>query len=77
MIEFKVKAPADIRQLMPWWFVTIEPPYWYLRCRSCDLRRHLPWDARWRTPEAHEFLLQHGKRCAVEVAFNADKEGAA
>jgi len=67
----KVKVPADIRQLMECWYVTLEPPYWYLRCRNCDLRRHLPWDARLRTQEAHELLLQHGK------AHSTDAEGSA
>jgi hypothetical protein len=61
--EIKVRIPGDVRQLMDSWFVTIEPPYWYLRCRFCDLRRHLPWDARWRTDEALKSLLTHSQDC--------------
>ena len=68
----QIKVPTDIRLLMKLgWFVTIEPPYWYLRCRRCGLRRHLPWDIRLRTKEAHDLLCQHGKQCAghdVELA---------
>ena len=52
--------------------VTLEPPYWYLRCRGCDLRRHLPWDARLRTQEAHELLLQHGKECGGDEYPDAE-----
>jgi hypothetical protein len=67
MIEIKVPIPGDIRQLMRCWFVKLEPPYWYLRCRHCNQRFHLPWDPRLRTQEAHEILLAHGKQCdAIE-----------
>jgi hypothetical protein len=62
----RVKVPGDVYELMRWWFVTLEPPYWYLRCRGCDLRRFLPWDARLRTQTAHEELLQHGKACCAD-----------
>ena len=67
MAEIKVKIPGDICQLMDRWFVTLEPPYWYLRCRHCNLRRYLPWDARLRTEEAHATLLAHGQECADAV----------
>jgi hypothetical protein len=69
MTEFRVKAPADIRQLMRWWFITLEPPYWYLRCRRCGLRRYLPWDLRLRTQEVHELLIRHGTECARETSL--------
>jgi hypothetical protein len=57
--------PADIRQLMEWWRVTPRPPYWYLRCSHCDLRRNL------RTQEAHEMLPQHGQKCAAKFLHAA------
>jgi hypothetical protein len=75
MIKFEVKCPSDIHQLMRWWFITLEPPYWYLRCRGCGLRRHLPWDARLRTHEAHELLLQHGRECDA-AAVERDRQAA-
>jgi RNase P subunit RPR2 len=60
----RVKIPGDVMQLMRLgFFVTLEPPYWYLRCRHCNQRFYLPWDARLRTEEAHEILLAHGKQC--------------
>jgi hypothetical protein len=59
----KVKIPSDIHQLLKWYFVTIEPPYWYLRCRGCDQRNYVPWDARLRTQDAIETLRRHGEAC--------------
>jgi hypothetical protein len=59
----RVKIPGDVAQLRKLgFFVTLEPPYWYLRCRHCNERFHLPWDPRLRTADAHEKLLAHGKR---------------
>jgi hypothetical protein len=40
----KVKIPGDVYALAQWWFVELQPPYWYRRCRGCDVRRFLPWD---------------------------------
>lgn len=62
-MKIDVKISGDIAQLMRWYFVTLEPPYWYLRCHACDCRHHLPWDERIRTQEAHETLVRHGRRC--------------
>jgi hypothetical protein len=59
----RVKIPGDIAQLMKLSFhLSLEPPYWYLRCKHCNQRFHLPWDPRLRTQEAHEILLAHGKQ---------------
>jgi hypothetical protein len=63
----KVRVGADIASLIRYYFIDCEPPYFYGRCRSCDKREFLPWDARLRTQEAHELLLQHGKECGAGV----------
>jgi hypothetical protein len=61
----KVKVPGDMVRLMRWCWLSIEPPYWYLRCKACDRRYSLPWDVRQRTAEAIEILTQHdGRDCA-------------
>jgi hypothetical protein len=60
----KVKMPGDVYALAQWWFIELQPPYWYCRCRGCDARYFLPWDERWRTRDAVDALLEHGKDCA-------------
>ena len=67
----KVKVPGDIYQLADCWHVSVEPPYWYLRCRGCDQREYLPWDARMRIQDAVEGLLRHGRECAKGTAEHA------
>ena len=62
MTECKVKIPGDVMQLYDQFFITLERPYWYLRCRACNKRWHLPWDARWRTEDAVQQLVDHGKQ---------------
>jgi hypothetical protein len=61
-----VKVAAEEQQLMADWVVVLEPPYWVLRCRGCGQLNYLPWDARLRTRQAHDGLLQHGRQCAAE-----------
>lgn len=62
MAKCKVKIPGDVMQLHGKFFITLEPPYWYLRCVACNKRWHLPWDARWRTEGAFQQLVDHGKQ---------------
>jgi hypothetical protein len=71
MTEIKVKISGDTAQLMRWWFITCEPPYFYLRCRNCDRREFLPWDPRLRTQTAHEILVQHGRECVERQQLRA------
>ncbi len=63
MSMVKVRVSADIGELMRFYFVTCEPPYFYLRCQRCDQREFLPWDPRLRTREAHDLLLLHARQC--------------
>jgi hypothetical protein len=67
----KVRVNGDIVALMEFYFIICEPPYFYLRCRSCDRREFLPWDPRLRTQKAHALLLEHGQQCALRGAESA------
>jgi hypothetical protein len=63
-VNTRVKIPSDVLQLTQWYFVKLEPPYWYLRCCHCGQRQYLPWDERLRTETALATLIEHGSHCA-------------
>src|SRR5262249_43835026 len=68
MAECKVKFHGDGRQLRGKFFITLEPPYWYLRCITCNRRWYLPWDSRMRTDDAMQQLIDHGKQRSHSAA---------
>ena len=65
-IDSRVKVPADVALLSEFYWIKLEPPYWYLRCCYCDQRQLLPWDEQRRTKTAIAMLTEHGQQCAAK-----------
>ena len=61
-----VKIPQDVLALDQHFDVSLQPPYWYLRCWRCGETSYLPWDPVTRTKHAVQVLLDHGRACSPE-----------
>jgi len=75
-IDSRVRTPADVSLLSEWYWIKLEPPYWYLRCYCCNQRQYLPWDERQRTKEALSLLTEHGRECAAKNPVTEEKDPA-
>jgi hypothetical protein len=61
-----VRIPTDVLVLDQHFDIKLEPPYWYLRCWTCGLTWHVPWDVRLRTRDGTRELLAHVEACCPE-----------